>query len=116
MSVAGSLDLFLVLSCSAQRGRVYLPQDELAAFGLSDDDIFAGQVTPKWRDFMRFQIQRARDYFDRAEAGVPELDAKSRWPVRALPFPELGSCTLCVAPPCERPLPRFWGSLCTVLW
>ncbi|HRJ44619.1 MAG TPA: squalene/phytoene synthase family protein, partial [Caldilineaceae bacterium] len=37
-------------------GRLYLPQDELAAFGLSEADIAAGQVTPRWRVFMRFQI------------------------------------------------------------
>lgn len=67
----------------AQRGRVYLPQDELAQFGLSDEDIFEGKVTPKWRSFMKFQIERARNYFKTAEAGVYELDGQSRWPVLA---------------------------------
>ncbi|GJP55737.1 hypothetical protein CLOM_g14669 [Closterium sp. NIES-68] len=67
----------------AQRGRVYLPQDELAQFGLSDDDIFEGKVTDKWRSFMKFQIERARNYFKTAEAGVYELDSQSRWPVWA---------------------------------
>ncbi|CAI5983008.1 unnamed protein product, partial [Closterium sp. NIES-65] len=65
----------------AQRGRVYLPQDELAQFGLSDDDIFEGKVTDNWRNFMKFQIERARNYFKTAEAGVVELDSQSRWPV-----------------------------------
>ena len=45
---------------SAQRGRIYLPRDELAQFGLGEDDIFAGQVTDKWRAFMKDQIKRAR--------------------------------------------------------
>ncbi|CAI5466254.1 unnamed protein product [Closterium sp. Yama58-4] len=67
----------------AQRGRVYLPQDELAQFGLSDDDIFEGKVTDNWRSFMKFQIERARNYFKTAEAGVVELDRQSRWPVWA---------------------------------
>ncbi|CAI5463595.1 unnamed protein product [Closterium sp. Yama58-4] len=67
----------------AQRGRVYLPQDELAQFGLSDDDIFEGKVTDNWRGFMKFQIERARNYFKTAEAGVVELDRQSRWPVWA---------------------------------
>ncbi|XAR73617.1 15-cis-phytoene synthase [Bertholletia excelsa] len=67
----------------ARRGRVYLPQDELAQAGLSDEDIFAGRVTDKWRSFMKNQIKRARMFFDQAEEGVKELNAASRWPVWA---------------------------------
>ncbi|CAN4078439.1 unnamed protein product [Withania somnifera] len=65
----------------ARRGRVYLPQDELALAGISDKDIFAGRVTDKWRIFMKKQIQRARKFFDEAEKGVMELSSASRWPV-----------------------------------
>lgn len=67
----------------ARRGRIYLPRDELAQFGLSEEDIFAGQVTEKWRAFMKDQIKRARMFFDEAERGVQELDKDSRWPVWA---------------------------------
>ncbi|KAK9735177.1 hypothetical protein RND81_04G188700 [Saponaria officinalis] len=67
----------------ARRGRVYLPQDELAQAGLSDEDIFAGRVTDKWRSFMKKQIKRARTFFDEAERGVAELSPSSRWPVWA---------------------------------
>ncbi|MFN7133500.1 MAG: phytoene/squalene synthase family protein [Myxococcales bacterium] len=57
------------------RGRVYLPEDELRAFGLSDDDLAAGRVDERWRAFMRFQIARARALYARAERGIPELKA-----------------------------------------
>ncbi|KAI6697128.1 hypothetical protein NL676_017247 [Syzygium grande] len=67
----------------ARRGRVYLPQDELARAGLSDEDIFRGKVTDKWRGFMKEQIKRARKSFDEAEKGVMELNTASRWPVMA---------------------------------
>ncbi|KAK9924162.1 hypothetical protein M0R45_032545 [Rubus argutus] len=67
----------------ARRGRVYLPQDELAQAGLSDDDIFRGKVTDKWQSFMKGQIKRARMFFDEAEKGVAELNSASRWPVWA---------------------------------
>lgn len=40
-----------------------------------------GKVDERWREFMRFQIKRARDYFEEAEAGVDNLDVKARWPV-----------------------------------
>ncbi|MCO5555105.1 hypothetical protein L7F22_008646 [Adiantum nelumboides] len=67
----------------ARRGRIYLPRDELARFGLGEDDIFAGVVTEKWMAFMKDQIKRARMFFDEAEKGVVELDNDSRWPVWA---------------------------------
>ncbi|KAG6418617.1 hypothetical protein SASPL_120821 [Salvia splendens] len=67
----------------ARRGRIYLPQDELAQAGLSEEDIFAGKVTDKWRVFMKKQIKRARKFFDDAENGVKELSSASRWPVWA---------------------------------
>lgn len=53
----------------------------MAQAGLSDDDIFAGKVTNKWRNFMKNQIKRARMFFDEAEKGVAELSDASRWPV-----------------------------------
>lgn len=70
-----------MLCYSAGRGRIYLPKDELARDGLSDDDVFAGKVTDKWRSFMKKQIKRARKFFDDAEKGVTELSSASRWPV-----------------------------------
>lgn len=73
--------LISLFCTSARRGRVYLPQDELAQAGLSDEDIFAGKVTDKWRTFMKNQIKRARLFFDEAEKGVTELNSASRWPV-----------------------------------
>uniref|UniRef100_A0A0D9WUD5 15-cis-phytoene synthase n=1 Tax=Leersia perrieri TaxID=77586 RepID=A0A0D9WUD5_9ORYZ len=67
----------------ARRGRIYLPQDELAEAGLTDEDIFNGVVTNKWRKFMKGQIKRARMFFEEAERGVTELSQASRWPVWA---------------------------------
>ncbi|XP_062079973.1 phytoene synthase 2, chloroplastic-like [Humulus lupulus] len=65
----------------AIKGRVYLPQDELAQFGLSDKDVFSGKVTERWRELMKEQITRARFYFNLAEGGVSQLDKASLWPV-----------------------------------
>jgi len=58
-----------------ERDRVYLPQDELAAAGLSDADLAAGRVDERFRSFMRGQVARARDYYRRGLAGVPALAA-----------------------------------------
>lgn len=42
------------------RGRVYLPQDEMRRFGVSDADIGRAIATPTWRALMAFQVTRAR--------------------------------------------------------
>jgi phytoene synthase len=65
------------------RGRIYLPLDELARFGVSEDQLMAGVVDDNWRALMAFQLQRARDWFARSEAGVRWLAADARWPVWA---------------------------------
>lgn len=49
-----------------ERGRIYLPLDEIARFGLTEEDLFKCEVTPKYVEFMKFQIQRARDYYKKA--------------------------------------------------
>lgn len=54
-------------------GRVYLPKDELARFGLDRGFLARGRVTPEWREFMRFQIGRAREIYTASEAGIFSL-------------------------------------------
>jgi len=66
-----------------RNGRVYLPQDELAAFGLGEADLASGRVTPQWRDFMRFQIRRVRELYSEAAAGVSFLEHDGRLAIGA---------------------------------
>ena len=66
-----------------RRGRVYLPQDELAAHDLGDGDIAAGRVTDRWRAFMRFQISRARTIYDESAPGIGLLAPRGRLAVSA---------------------------------
>jgi phytoene synthase len=66
-----------------QAGRVYLPQDELAAFHLTEADIEAGQVDGRWRQFMRFQIERTRRLYDEAAPGIALLNADGRFAIAA---------------------------------
>jgi phytoene synthase len=56
-------------------GRVYLPGDELAAFGISEDQLAGGQPAPRWNDFVSFQAERARRLFAsglRVERHIPQ--------------------------------------------
>jgi phytoene synthase len=41
----------------------------------------AGTVNDSWRALMAFQLERAREWFRRSEAGVRWLSADARWPV-----------------------------------
>ena len=43
-----------------QKQRIYLPQDDMARFGVSADDIAAGRCDERWRALMSFQLGRAR--------------------------------------------------------
>ena len=65
----------------AQRGRIYLPLDELALFDYTEEDLFNGVINSRWRKLMAFQIQRARKYYADAERGISFLNPDSRWPV-----------------------------------
>jgi len=65
------------------RNRIYMPQDELARFGLSDQDIAGRRFSPAFRDFMRFQAQRAHGLYDEANAGIGLLDKQGRSAVLA---------------------------------
>jgi phytoene synthase len=66
-----------------RNGRLYLPQQELAAFGLDEADITAGVVDDRWRAFMRFQIGRARRLFAEALPGVALLGESGRFAIGA---------------------------------
>ena len=44
-----------------QIARIYLPQDEMARFGVSETQISNGSVDKAWQELMQFQVQRARD-------------------------------------------------------
>jgi 15-cis-phytoene synthase len=65
-----------------QLGRVYIPQDELASFDVSEDDIAAGNVTPRWRALMTFQAERARAYLQDGLGLLSSLDSRSALCVR----------------------------------
>ena len=65
------------------KGRLYLPQDELAAFGVTEAQIAAGRVTPQWRAFMRFQIDRARRLYGEAMPGIAMLGREGQFAIAA---------------------------------
>lgn len=60
------------------RGRVYLPLDELAHFGVGRQDLEARTLTPAIKQALAFQVQRVRDLEERSRPGVDMLMPTSR--------------------------------------
>ena len=68
----------------ARRGRIYLPQDEMARFGVTAGEILRCQETAGFSALMAFQVERARSWYARAMAQLPPRIARpsgreSRW-------------------------------------
>jgi phytoene synthase len=59
-----------------RRGRVYLPQEDLRRFNVSEDALQRGIVTEPICALLKFEIARAREYFDRAARALPRGDAR----------------------------------------
>jgi phytoene synthase len=67
------------------RGRIYLPQDELAAFGITEDDLARGRMSGRMRRLFMWQIERARRYYTAGRAGIRFLHGvRARLTVRLM--------------------------------
>ncbi len=65
-------------------GRVYLPQEDLRRFGYSEEMLAQGRDSEAFRSLMRFEVARARDYYDRAAPLVDLIEPDSRPCLRAM--------------------------------
>jgi 15-cis-phytoene synthase len=59
------------------RGRVYLPTEDLRRFGVTEDDLRAGRMTPPVVQLLQFECARARGYYRRAAEQLAPEDARS---------------------------------------
>ena len=71
------------VGADAAMGRIYLPQDELAAFGYDEEKIAAGVVDDAFRRLMAFQIARARALYNESIPGITRLHRTGQLPVQA---------------------------------
>jgi 15-cis-phytoene synthase len=58
----------------ARIGRIYLPQEDLQKFHVSEEDLLTGRSSPNFIRMMEFQYARAEDYYRKAEAALPAAD------------------------------------------
>ena len=59
------------------RGRIYIPLEDLERFGYSENDLRANRYNAPFIELMKFEYARARSYFDKAAASLPEQDRAS---------------------------------------
>lgn len=62
----------------AARGRSYLPSDELAAAGVTTEDLAGGRVDERFAQVMHEQIRRAEHYYEKSSALEDRIDRESR--------------------------------------
>ena len=63
------------------RDRIYLPQEDLARFDVSEEDLFNHRRTENVIELLDFQIRRTRRYYQRSDKGIGLLSSDSRLPV-----------------------------------
>ena len=61
----------------AERGRIYLPTEDLRKFNYTETELFSSQYNKAFVELMKFETQRAWVYYKRAEKTLPREDRKA---------------------------------------
>jgi len=64
------------VAADLDQGRVYLPAEDLARFGVSEADLREGRMTDRVRALLEFECGRARELYRRASASLPKVDGR----------------------------------------
>jgi phytoene synthase len=65
------------------RNRIYLPQEDLCRFGVSEDDLHAGVVTDRFRALMKFEVERTHALYEESMPAIGNLKPDGRVAVGA---------------------------------
>jgi phytoene synthase len=66
-----------------RNGRIYLPREDMLLFGISENDIDMNRISDRWRQFMKFQIDRTRKLYEESWEGVKMLDREGQLAIGA---------------------------------
>jgi squalene synthase HpnC len=62
------------VSADFAKGRIYLPLDDLRRFGVSEETIRAGENTSAFREMLKFEVERAREWFRQGLPLIAKVD------------------------------------------
>ncbi len=68
----------------SEKGRIYLPQEDLARFNYSDKDIISRNYNPQFKDLMSYEVDRALMYFEKATMSLNLDDKAAMFAARAM--------------------------------
>ena len=68
----------------SQKGRIYLPQEDLAKFNYSENDIMQNKYDPNFKALMEYETERANKYFELATQNLNLDDKSSMFAARAM--------------------------------
>jgi phytoene synthase len=64
-----------------EMNRIYLPTDELAKFNVSERDIFEENMTDELKKLIKFQVDRAHQFYNEADEGIKMLDRDAQFAI-----------------------------------
>jgi len=68
----------------AARGRIYLPLEDMAAFGVSEEDVLGARATEPFRNLLAYQVARTRELFDRGRPLCADVGGRLGLELRAV--------------------------------
>ena len=68
----------------ADKGRIYLPQEDLEKYGYAEKDLLNSTYNENFQNMMKFEVQRAKEYFDKATNSLNLEDKKAMFAARAM--------------------------------
>lgn len=68
----------------AERDRIYLPLEDLRRFGVSEAELLRGDLTPNVRALLKFEAERAREFYRQAESLIPLVESAGRPTLRIM--------------------------------
>ncbi len=64
-----------------EMGRIYLPLEEMRKFGVSEEDVMNENFNDAFHRLIKFQVDRAHDYYLEANKGIPMLNTESQFAI-----------------------------------
>jgi phytoene synthase len=61
--------------------RIYLPLEEIRMFGLQENDFFEENMSESFKNLMKYQVDRAHQYYDEADKGIKMLDRDAQFAI-----------------------------------
>ncbi len=70
----------------AERGRIYLPKEDLKKFQYSEEELFKNVYNENFVKLMEFEVERARDFYNLADKHLPTEDKYNMFTARAMQY------------------------------